>query len=54
MMSWRDSEGSLNFVLCDHGGVGYEKERDWANPHEKLGHSEYRVPVNLPYPLWQL
>jgi len=29
IMTWRDSEGSLNFVFCDDCRVVDEKERDW-------------------------
>jgi hypothetical protein len=40
IMTWRDREGRLNFVLCDDGWVVDEKERDGRWRREQCG--EYK------------
>jgi len=35
-MTWRDTEGCLNFVFCDDGRVVDEKERDWDQDEKEV------------------
>jgi len=57
IMAWRDTEGRLKFVFIGDGRVEDEKGRrceEMGNDHEKVGLREYRMQLNVLFPMWQV